>query len=676
MQTSRAICAAASVVMFLSLSSCTAVSDEALACYRKALAARPVYPEAHNDLGNALMIQGESNEAAACYRIALISRPDFPEAHNNLGNVLEVQGLPQEAIACYDKALSLRPGYAEAHNNRGNALCELGLAEAALASYRHALELKEAPEFKANFAQCVGSMAFTESDAGVRRLLTRALSEPWARPADLAKASAALVKLDHGIGECIERVSRAWPARLPGPELYGPSGLAALADDALLRALLESTPACDLALERLLTMVRHAMLDVAADAAVGATPDESTLAFYCAVARQCFVNEYIFAWADDEFDRLTTLRERLVEALTSGAPVPALWVVAVAAYGPLLSLKLAQSLRERSWPAPVAALLVQQVVEPQAERECRDAMPRLTPIGDAISRVVQRQYEENPYPRWIKAAPARAAPSVDARLRRQFPFAPFDALGKGSDLDILIAGCGTGQESIETARQFPGARVLAIDLSVPSLCYATRKTREIGLANIEYAQGDIVEAGSIGRTFDVIEAVGVLHHLAEPMAGWRELCSLLRPGGFMLVGLYSELARQDIVAGRRFIAEHGYGPSIADIRRCRQRLMEAGEGTPLGRLTLLRDFYATSECRDLLFHAQEHRFSLPQIKDALGRLGLRVIGFDVAPRVVNAYRQRFPDDRARTDLDRWNEFEVEFPATFIGMYKFWAQKPA
>jgi len=75
-------------------------------------------------------------------------------------------------------------------------------------------------------------------------------------------------------------------------------------------------------------------------------------------------------------------------------------------------------------------------------------------------------------------------------------------------------------------------RVLAIDLSLSSISYAKRKTQEMGIHNIEYAQADILKIGGITRTFDVIESVGVLHHLADPLAGWRTLVSRLRPGGF------------------------------------------------------------------------------------------------------------------------------------------------
>ena len=142
---------------------------------------------------------------------------------------------------------------------------------------------------------------------------------------------------------------------------------------------------------------------------------------------------------------------------------------------------------------------------------------------------------------------------------------------------MLIAGCGTGQHAIETAQRFAGARVLAIDLSLTSLAYAFARPANSVSPTSNIAQADILKLDTIGRTFDVIEFSGVLHHMADPFAGWRTLLSVLRPGGLMAVALYSEIARADIVKARAFIAERGYGSSADDIRRCRQDLI-AHEG--------------------------------------------------------------------------------------------------
>src|SRR6201999_1542915 len=112
--------------------------------------------------------------------------------------------------------------------------------------------------------------------------------------------------------------------------------------------------------------------------------------------------------------------------------------------------------------------------------------------------------------------------------------------------------------AIEAHRRYAQAHVLAIDLSRASLSYAVRKTRGLGL-DIEYGQADILKLGSLERRFDVIEAAGSLQCLKDPAAGWRVLLSLLKPGGVMLLGLYSQIARADINAARSYIAGRGYG---------------------------------------------------------------------------------------------------------------------
>jgi hypothetical protein len=81
-----------------------------------------------------------------------------------------------------------------------------------------------------------------------------------------------------------------------------------------------------------------------------------------------------------------------------------------------------------------------------------------------------------------------------------------------------------------------------------------------------------------------------------------------------------------------------------------------------------------SECRDLLFHVQEHCFTLPQLKDNLRELDLALIGFLLDGEIVERYAKQFPHDRPQTDLDNWHAFETANPETFTGMYQFWVQK--
>jgi SAM-dependent methyltransferase len=383
----------------------------------------------------------------------------------------------------------------------------------------------------------------------------------------------------------------------------------------------------------------------------------------------------VFATTDEESDVARALRDKVVAALASAAAIPELWLAAVAAYVPLGLLPGVETLKDKRWSDVLTGLLVQQVHEPRAERELRASIPVLTPVENDVSRLVQQQYEENPYPRWTKADPPKKPLPFDQYLRSKFPAADFHSLGK-TDIDLLIAGSGTGQHAIETTQRFPGARALAIDLSLTSLAYAVRKTREAGAHNVEYGQADILKLGSLGRSFDVIESSGVLHHLADPFAGWRVLLSLLRPGGFMAVGLYSEIARADIVKARAFIAGRGYGADTDGIRRCRQDLIAEGDGETFKTVYSSQDFFTTSACRDLLFHVQEHRLTLAQIAAFLAENDLAFIGFELDGVVLQHYRTRFPHDKAMTDLASWEAFERDNPHTFSGMYQFWVQKRA
>ena len=563
--------------------------DDAVMRYRQALALKPDFAEAHNGLGAALSVRGESKAAMACFERALAIKPDFADAHYNLGNALQVFGRWDEARAACRRALVHKPDLLKAIGTLVALLLAEGNIAEALDLARRALAANETPETKSLLASCLRFPLVHPGMDDLRDLLVRALSEPWARPSDLAAACARFLARDDVIRDGMERAAKVRPSLLPAEELVGSSGLAAFAEDRLLRALLESTPICEVALERFATGLRFSLLAAArvvADSAVA----EPVLSLCCALARQCFINNYVFARSDAEIEQALALRDTLVAALASGADIPALSLVAVAAYVPLHTLPGAESLLDRPWPGAVTALLAQQVRAPLEERRLRASIPALTAIEDGVSVQVRGQYEEDPYPQWVRTVTTGKPETADAFMRNKFPQSPFIALGDNDGVDILVAGCGTGQHPIETTQRFKAARVLAVDLSLTSLCYAHRQTRALGLNTIQYAQADIMKLPSTGRMFDIIEASGVLHHLADPFAGWRALLSMLRPGGIMLLGLYSEMARRDIVAARDFIAQRGYHPTADDIRRCRQELIDCADGTPLKNVTLQRGF--------------------------------------------------------------------------------------
>ena len=113
--------------------------------YRQVLQQQPEHPEALNNLGNVLQMQGRHDEAATQHQHALRIDPAHAAAWNSLGLARRCQGRVATAIECFEKALTIRPAFANAHNNLANARHDIGHYQEALRHYRQALALR--PDF-------------------------------------------------------------------------------------------------------------------------------------------------------------------------------------------------------------------------------------------------------------------------------------------------------------------------------------------------------------------------------------------------------------------------------------------------------------------------------------------------------------------------------------------------
>ena len=171
------------------------------------------------------------------------------------------------------------------------------------------------------------------------------------------------------------------------------------------------------------------------------------LDFYCAVARQCFINEYVFSMTEAEAEQAQRLRASLEQALAAGGPCPALWPVVVGAYFPLHTLANAQALLDRSWP------------------QCVERFDR--PAGQGTGGGTPDRRDDSRSDRHRRRGIARGAPAIRGkslsalgrrRRRRRQAASPATSASRGRLLDVLIAGCGTGLSTIEFARQARGAR--------------------------------------------------------------------------------------------------------------------------------------------------------------------------------------------------------------------------
>ena len=644
--------------------------QEALMQFDAAITSNPDYVDAYSNRGVTLQELGRLEEAIASFDKAIKLKPDYAEANSNRGLVMQELGRLDEATASHRKAIAINPNYAAAHSNLGNALLLMGQTGEAFEHHRKAVALApQVDSYWTSLAMSLPSLSFTAVTDDLIRELSILLAHPSVEPSAIARPIQSALWQLPDFAETIDAVI----GRASDPDTSFEGSAERLSGIELFLELMRLSPIFDLRIESALTVLRRAMLQKA----VSGTSNNKALPFATALALLCFTNEYVFPETKEESVTVDSLERQIAETIAEGQPVPESSIAALGSYRPLHRFPWAETLSARDWENDIGKLIRRQILEPLAELAIHAQIPRLTKVENTVSQSVREQYEENPYPRWINAGFLGTNKSIEKVLLATLPHLDRDQYSYPEAPQILVAGCGTGRHALRTAMRYSNATVLAVDLSLSSIAYAIRKTNELGIANVEYAQADIMELGTLERRFDLIESIGVLHHLEDPLAGWRILTDLLRPGGLMKIGLYSELAREDVVACRKLISDNKYSASAEDIRRCRQDILSlSAEGNDvLSRIFSKNDFFSMSECRDLLFHVQEHRFTLPQLEEALTELELEFLGFEMREQgALTAFRKRNPQDTDLTSLRLWHQFELENPDTFSNMYQFWCRK--
>jgi SAM-dependent methyltransferase len=567
------------------------------------------------------------------------------------GLIYKLQGRKDEALEALESSLTLNP---QDHGSL-SLLAEISVAENNLtkAVGFYVLAIAAAPgvnSYKENFLLLAGRTPFTKYNPQTADALIACLKTPEIECGGAQILWLSLFEKSPGIDKIYKnRMGVAMP-------VFDPSGMKPGADlSALdtplflegLRRIAVHYPA----FEQFLTQLRRQLL---LDGADKIAPLHLRLA--AALAHYCFYTEYIFDVDAEEQAAAEALRQRID---SGDADTAALCLYAC--YAPLAALAhpsaAAERLQADAEPL-VQSLATAQITEPLALEADKKNIPALTSIENDVSQRVRAQYEEFPYPRWKQLSGS----NIDADIL---------PLLTGRKLRILVAGCGTGREALNTAALFPDADVLAVDLSLTSLAYARGRVQMHGITNVDFRHGDILKLGALDEKFDYITSSGVLHHLADPEAGWQTLRGLLKPQGLMRVALYSERGRKAVVAAHNAIRKGGYSDDVAGMRRFRKDMPALLSAEDFIELISFGDFYHLSMFRDLLFHVQEHRFDPARISRALEGNDLTFLKLATDKETEALYQKTF--GAAPQTLENWDSLEQQNPALFRSMYVIWCQ---
>lgn len=646
----------------------------AVPCFQRAAALKPDFAEALALAAESLLMIGREDEAERHLEKALKLAPRLPSALHGLGLLQLRRGAPAAAIPNFLSALAaIPPGhslYPSLMANLGSANLQIGEGLAGFEALSHAIEARPDDASLWNLlASGLRHTSVAPQGERFRRILMALFDRSAVNPRNIATAAIAFLKHDDEVAGLLDRIDDCHgdiASLLQGD----PVTASRLVGDKLFRKLLATAPVPSGPVERLLVQLRSDLL-AAAEGSLAIGDDELELTI--CLAHQSFLNEYAYYATLDEEERIDKLIHALDRSDIGERAGDVFGVAIVAAYRPLIHTSLAPRLVMGGLPELVDVLR-EQLAEPSQEAEIRAQLPVLKPVTDATSLAVQGQYEESPYPRWTRCNARDPLPFKYA-LRRALPHLHPKELRDVVNPRILIAGCGTGLEVMRVVNSYERASVLAVDLSAASLAYAARKTGEYGFSGVQFLQADILDLALLGEQFDLIESFGVLHHMANPCAGLAVLANLLKPNAPISLGLYSQIGRRAVVEARAYIDRLGYPATVNGIRSLRRDLMVHKPPELEAILSPASDFWTTSDCRDLVFHVNEHRFTLPQVAEMLHNAALDFLGIEFGH---ESDRTRFLSGQAGAtavqDIAALHHFEIEHPEVFGDTYRIWARR--
>lgn len=493
----------------------------------------------------------------------------------------------------------------------------------------------------------------------------------------LIRASLHLLRQDQ---EFEALTNAAWQGRTKDLEHCFRSGLITqVLNVPLLQAMLRATPVQDVIVESLLVFARKKFFTSVFSGPGTLSPADLTAV--SSLGCNAYLTDYVlFESAAETLDL-----EILIANLEAGEQLEIDMSAAavIGCYRSLSALRLSDAIRSASWfddPGPVHDLLELQIVNPDTEQAFSQDIPALVGIQNNVSHQVRSQYEHHSYPSWtlFQTVWPQDPKSHFTGLDTAIDFTEF---GEHEDLNVLVAGCGTGRSTLQRASLWKMADITAMDLSRPSLAYAKRQAEAFGYDTIKFVHGDILELGQIHQRFDYIECGGVLHHMENPFAGLRALTQVCRPGGVIQVSLYSKHGRRALSEAKPIIRGLAKNSSKAEMRKARhafidQHLKRRNTTPSMKKILAYDDFYNLSMFHDLVFNIQEVDFDIPRVAAYIEKLGLRFCGFvDPKRNLLERYRRFAPNDPYGRDLDSWNRFEAQFPDTFADMYQFVVQVP-
>jgi len=253
------------------------------------------------------------------------------------------------------------------------------------------------------------------------------------------------------------------------------------------------------------------------------------------------------------------------------------------------------------------------------------------------------------------------------------------------DIRILDAGCGTGVGTEYLVHLNPQAEVMGIDLSAGALAVAQERCQRSGADRSTFRHLSLYDAAELPGEFDLINCVGVLHHLPDPIRGIQALAPKLAPGGLMHIFVYGALGRWEIQLMQQAIAllqgdkRGDYRDGVQMGRKIFASLPETNRLVKREQERWSLENQRDENFADMYVHPQEIDYTIPTLFELIDAADLQFLGFS-NPRVWDLDRLigKAPDlvERARhlSEREQYRLIELLDPES-IAHYEFFLGRP-
>jgi SAM-dependent methyltransferase len=252
------------------------------------------------------------------------------------------------------------------------------------------------------------------------------------------------------------------------------------------------------------------------------------------------------------------------------------------------------------------------------------------------------------------------------------------------DIRILDAGCGTGVGTEYLVHLNPQASVVGIDLSAGALSVAEERCRRSGANRAEFHHLSLYDAQQLDGEFELINCVGVLHHLPDPIRGIKSLAAKLAPGGLMHIFVYGELGRWEIQLMQKAIAllqgnqQGDYRDGVQLGRQLFAALPETNRIVKREKERWSLENHRDANFADMYVHPQEIDYNVETLFELIDASGLEFIGFSnpgywQLERLVGKNPELIERSQQLSDRQQYRLIELLDPE--VSHYEFFLGRP-